>query len=80
MSDHVTGIGGFFFRAKDPAGLADWYETRHLGISEGAHIRRWDARGCSQAGPTVFAPFAVPTPSISAMTGSAMLNLRVTRP
>jgi predicted enzyme related to lactoylglutathione lyase len=27
----VTGIGGIFFKARDPAGLRAWYE-KHLGI------------------------------------------------
>jgi len=30
--EKVDGIGGVFFRAKDPAALARWYET-HLGIN-----------------------------------------------
>ncbi len=29
--ERVTGIGGVFFRALDPRGLAAWYET-HLGV------------------------------------------------
>ena len=29
----VLGFGGFFFRAKDPTALAEWYET-HLGWKE----------------------------------------------
>src|SRR5438477_8423509 len=29
--EKVTGIGGFFFRAKDPKTLGLWYE-QHLGI------------------------------------------------
>ena len=29
--DRVTGIGGVFFKAKDPKVLRDWYR-RHLGI------------------------------------------------
>jgi predicted enzyme related to lactoylglutathione lyase len=29
----VTGIGGVFIRARDPAALAKWYE-KHLGIVE----------------------------------------------
>ena len=28
----VLGIGGFFFRSKDPEGLAEWYKI-HLGIT-----------------------------------------------
>ena len=30
--EKVTGIGGFFFRAKDPKALALWYQ-QHLGVS-----------------------------------------------
>jgi hypothetical protein len=29
--ERVDGIGGFFFKAADPDGLAAWYE-QHLGI------------------------------------------------
>ena len=29
--ERVTGIGGFFFRADDPAELATWY-AQHLGV------------------------------------------------
>jgi glyoxylase I family protein len=29
--EKVHGIGGFFFRASDPDGLAKWYAT-HLGV------------------------------------------------
>jgi predicted enzyme related to lactoylglutathione lyase len=29
--ERVTGIGGVFFRARDPAALASWYEE-HLGV------------------------------------------------
>ena len=28
----ATGIGGLFFRARDPKMLSAWYET-HLGVS-----------------------------------------------
>ena len=32
----VTGIGGIFFKAKDPAALRAWYK-RHLGID----VQEW---------------------------------------
>lgn len=48
----VTGIGGIFFRAKDPGGLLEWYRT-HLGIAADGEMQ-WN----QEAGPTVFMPFA----------------------
>src|ERR1700704_3087993 len=53
--EKVTGIGGFFFRAKDPKALALWYQ-QHLGIltiptSDGETA--WQ----QEAGATAFVPF-----------------------
>ena len=31
MTERVTGIGGVFFRAQDPAALSAWY-AEHLGV------------------------------------------------
>lgn len=31
MKTRVTGIGGIFFKAKDPEKLGQWYK-KHLGI------------------------------------------------
>lgn len=56
----VTGIGGLFFRARDPEGLAAWYKT-HLRIDAGA-MSVWS----QQAGPTVFAPFSTGTDNFPA--------------
>src|ERR1700753_4058236 len=44
----VTGIGGVFFRAKDPEALRDWYRER-LGVVPGSGYEWMQA-----AGPTVF--------------------------
>jgi glyoxylase I family protein len=66
----VTGIGGLFFRAKDPGALADWY-LRHLGISPpGPEL--WQ----QQAGGTVFVPFAQDTDYFP-RDKQFMINLRV---
>lgn len=51
----VNGIGGVFFRARNPERLADWYH-RHLGIDT-VGPAPWRQR----AGPTVFVPFAADT-------------------
>jgi predicted enzyme related to lactoylglutathione lyase len=51
----ITGIGGVFFRAKDPDALLQWYKE-HLGVTmEGYEPWR------QAAGPTVFMPFASTT-------------------
>jgi glyoxylase I family protein len=73
--EKVTGIGGFFFRAKDPKALALWYQ-QHLGIltiptSDGETA--WQ----QEAGSTAFTPF----PETSKYFGDPqkvwMLNFRV---
>jgi predicted enzyme related to lactoylglutathione lyase len=66
----VTGIGGFFFRSRDPQALAAWYRT-HFGIT--AYD---EALWQQQAGPTVFMPFAADTDHFAA-DKQFMINLRV---
>jgi glyoxylase I family protein len=73
--EKVTGIGGFFFRAKDPKALASWYQ-QHLGISllpssEGDPV--WQ----QEAGPTAFAPFPETTKYFGDAQKVWMLNFRV---
>jgi predicted enzyme related to lactoylglutathione lyase len=70
---HVTGIGGFFFRAKDPEALAAWYE-QNLGIPPvGAAVGPWQ----TEAGTTVFTPFPADTDYFGRAEQQAMINLRV---
>ena len=73
--EKVTGIGGVFFKARDPETLAQWYQ-RHLGIaSQDGHADfEWrDAQG--RAGRTVWALF--PANSDYLGSSSCMLNYRV---
>ncbi|SFI70524.1 MULTISPECIES: VOC family protein [Microbacterium] len=67
----VTGIGGLFFRSRDPEVRAAWYRE-HLGIEAG-HDGIWQ----QDAGMTVFAPFPE-TSDYFAEDQTFMLNLRVT--
>lgn len=72
--EKVLGIGGLFFRAADPDGLAQWY-LEHLGISlvpQGPTDAPW----INQQGPTVFAPFAQDTDYFPAER-EHMVNFRV---
>ncbi len=66
----VTGIGGFFFRAKDPEGLTAWYR-QHFAVT----MTGWEPWQ-QQAGPTVFQPFADDTLNIVA-DKTWMINFRV---
>lgn len=66
----VTGIGGIFFRARDPAALNAWYQ-QHLGITQ-PDVAVW----MQEAGPTVFSPFKE-TSDYFAPDKQWMLNLRV---
>jgi predicted enzyme related to lactoylglutathione lyase len=51
--ERVTGIGGVFFKAKDPAALAEWYRA-NLGIDV---VASFGGAIFSTAGETVWAPF-----------------------
>lgn len=73
--EKVTGIGGFFFRAQNPASLGNWYRD-HIGVA--LVPPNYDDLGWQQeAGPTAFAPF----PEDTAYFGDArkvwMINFRV---
>lgn len=73
--ERVTGIGGVFFRAKEPQALAEWYE-RHLGIARvptNYETQPW----MQLAGPTVFAPFASRTNYFGRPEQQWMVNFRV---
>jgi|SRR6218665_1310190 len=75
----VTGIGGIFFRARDPKALSDWYRT-HLGVGAGCNpsgtIEPDDWYWRTAAGPVVFVPFRADT-DYWAADKAWMLNLRV---
>ncbi|KKC26498.1 VOC family protein [Sphingomonas sp. SRS2] len=75
----VIGIGGLFFRAKDPDALNVWYRD-HLGVGAGCNATgegepsEW--YWLVQGGPVVFAPFKDNTDYFPA-DKQYMINLRV---
>jgi len=71
----ITGIGGFFFLARDPRALARWYEA-NFGIDQTP--TDYDQPGWQQqAGTTVFAPFPHDTTYFGNASKTWMLNFRV---
>ena len=76
----VTGMGGYFFRAQDPATLKAWYKD-HLGVGGGCggdpatgESNEWV--WFTQGGPMVFEPFKADSDYFAA-DKQAMINLRV---
>lgn len=67
----VTGIGGVFFRASDPAALRQWYHD-HLGVAPPDYAP-WE----QAAGPTVVMPFTAGSDYFPAAK-QWMINYRVT--
>lgn len=75
----IVGMGGYFFRAKDPEGIKSWYRE-HLGVGGGCGT---DDKGATsewcwypEPGPLVFEPFKE-TSDYFLLEKQAMLNLRV---
>jgi predicted enzyme related to lactoylglutathione lyase len=73
--EKVTGIGGVFFRARDPKGLAHWYQE-NLGVTMTPDNYDDDC-WCQTAGPTVFAPFPQETTYFGSAERAFMVNFRV---
>jgi len=73
--ERVNGIGGLFFRAKDPAGLAQWYRD-HLGVAV-VPTDYNEPPWLQQAGPTAFAPFPETTDYFGDAGKAFMVNFRV---
>ena len=73
--ERVLGIGGFFFRSREPKKLAEWYQL-HLGIdpvpTDYDH-KTWE----QTAGPTAFSPFSMTSDYLGPPQQSWMLNFRV---
>lgn len=72
--EKVLGIGGLFWRSRDPAALARWYEE-HLGIAP-VPTSYGGTPWTQEAGTTVFAPFDSDTAMIAA-DKQWMINFRV---
>jgi predicted enzyme related to lactoylglutathione lyase len=71
----AIGVGGMFFKAKDPKALGAWY-AKHLGIST-TDTGSLVFDGAASAGLTVFAHFPEDTKYFGEQSQRAMVNFRV---
>ncbi len=71
----VLGVGGIFFKSKDPGALQAWYQ-RVLGMPEGAYVS-FPPSSMPEGGATVFSPFKESTDYFAPSTREFMINLVV---
>lgn len=75
----VTGIGGIFFKCKDPKKITEWYQ-KHLGLETNPYgaTFEWyeDAEGKKKA-QTQWSPFSETTKYFEPSTREFMINYRV---
>jgi predicted enzyme related to lactoylglutathione lyase len=75
----VTGIGGIFFKCKDPIKMNEWYKT-HLGLETnqyGANFEWRQSEDPTKKGSTQWSPFAETTKYFEPSTKDFMINYRV---
>jgi len=75
----VTGIGGIFFKAKDPAALKAWYE-KNLGmrmVQTGTTFEWHQGTDSTKKGFTAWAPFRETTKYFQPSDKQFMINYRV---
>jgi predicted enzyme related to lactoylglutathione lyase len=75
----VTGIGGIFFKCKDPKQMREWYKT-HLGLNTNKYgtVFEWrQGADSSQKGFTQWSPFSSTTKYFEPSTRDFMINYRV---
>ncbi len=75
----VTGIGGIFFKCKEPAKMRAWYE-KHLGVNTnpyGAVFEWYQGADSTKKGFTQWSPFNEKTKYFEPSTKDYMINYRV---
>ena len=72
----AIGLGGIFFKSRDPAALSAWY-AKHLGL----RLEDWGGvrfdEDTARPGFTLWAPFAAHTDYFAPSTQPYMINFRV---
>ena len=75
----TTGIGGIFFKCKDPEKIKEWYKT-HLGFELDPYGSKFDWKPADKPTKnayTVWSPFAEETEYFNPSNKDFMINYRV---
>ena len=75
----VTGIGGIFFKCKDPNKVKEWYQ-KHLGLDTnqyGATFEWYEAADSTKKASTQWSPFSETTKYFEPSAKEFMINYRV---
>jgi len=75
----VTGVGGIFFKCRNPAKVKEWYKT-HLGFDTnqyGASFEWQEGTGPTKKESLQWSPFAETTTYFEPSTKDFMINYRV---
>jgi predicted enzyme related to lactoylglutathione lyase len=78
-SKKVTGIGGIFFKCKDPKKMREWYKI-HLGLNTNQYgtVFEWrQGADTTKKGFTQWSPFKEATKYFEPSTKDFMINYRV---
>ncbi|WP_439489940.1 VOC family protein [Algoriphagus sp.] len=79
MKKRITGIGGIFFKVKDPAKTKDWY-AQHLGLGTDGYGSTFEWRSSvnpNQKGFTQWSPMRDDTVYFKPSEKEFMINYRV---
>lgn len=75
----VTGIGGIFFKCKDPKKVTEWYQ-KHLGLTTnpyGATFEWYESEDSTKKAQTQWTPFSETTKYFEPSSKDFMINSRV---
>ena len=79
QTDRVTGIGGIFFKCKDPQKVTEWYKE-HLGLDTnpyGASFEWYETPDSTRKAETQWTPFPETTEYFGSSSQDFMINYRV---
>lgn len=72
----AIGLGGIFFKSRDPAALSAWY-ARHLGLQPDDWGGVQFGEDAARPGGTLWVPFPADTGHFAPSTQPYMINFRV---